>query len=169
MRATEFTVDNRSWYDKWMDQYVFENHSLRETIFLSEIFNNDKVKENLVQNFIALHSHNSEKPAVGNMYSPVGFVLNGPLRRLQLFSCENLVELIQIISSNEYVVNCSGQEHTFPYAFIGNLAAGATFFYNSLPESKLMITSMSYTLLFPEWDIENIVILDSGERKIFAA
>lgn len=164
MKSTEF-ITERTWFDKWMDQYVDSGEVLRESLSMTETFNNDARHEKLVNDFIYLHTTNSTSPVVGNDYFPVGFVLNGHLGRLQILSSEDKVTLVKIISSKEFEVLSNGIIHTFPYKFMSNFAAGATFFYDTDVESHGMITTISYALSVSEWDTEQVVIMQNGERK----
>jgi hypothetical protein len=170
MRAYEFTqleksiLANRTWFDTWMEQYVRSGEITKEQIYLTEIFNNDTQKLTQVENFIALHKQNSILPVKGNMYAPIGFVLNAPLRRLQILSSEEKIELINI--PRNYVFRCNGRIHTFPHEFNDNTSLSVTFFYDTIAEAQHMILTIMLSLQLTGWEVEQIVITDDGERIV---
>jgi hypothetical protein len=183
MRAYEFLTDKKltikeqlsqyenntkgkDWIDVWVVPHIKENSKEEHDLILSEVFNNDLRAEKLVNDFIKTHKVNSLTPVIGEKFSPLGFILNGPLQRLQIISSENAMELIKIDPPKNYVFNCNGIIQFFPFEHINFATAGDTFFYNLPAESAAMITNTALAVNFNGWEVEKIVISKDGIRNI---
>jgi len=165
-KLSEHLKDTRFWFDKWVDQYVESGEVSRESLILTEVFNNDKNKEAQVKEFIDLHTSNSLVPTVGQLYAPVGFVLNAPLQRLQIITSTTEIKLVRIASIREYIFDCNGEIQAFPYKHISNYSMGATFFYSTGAEAQQMIVPIILALKEPSWGVEQIIIQRDGTREL---
>ncbi len=167
MTATEFVTNIRSFFDEHYDVLLADGVITQEQINIekSKLFeSSDELTR--AKDFIEYHKQHSLKPIIGNTYTPLGVVIYGQWKTLELYTTNSPAILSKITAANDYLITINNTAHRFPNNVNFNTSLGDTLFYNT-PLEVAGITQFAILALLGEgWTLYRYVITDTGDRVL---